>query len=143
MKIATWNINGVNRRLPLLVEWLTTAKPDIVALQELKCVDDDFPRGALEAAGYGSLCVGQKTWNGVALLARDAQPIEVRRALPGDVADRQARYLEAAIEGVLVASIYLPNGNPSRARSTTTNVRGSTAWSRTRRRSSRAVCRWR
>ena len=112
MKIATWNINGVNRRLPLLLEWLAEQRPDIVALQEIKTVDGDFPVAALEAAGYGSSCVGQRTWNGVALLARDAQPIEVRRALPGDPADRQARYLEAAIGGVLVASIYLPNGNP-------------------------------
>lgn len=112
MKIATWNINGVNRRLPLVLEWLDEQKPDIVALQEIKTVDADFPTAALEAAGYGSLCVGQRTWNGVALLARDAEPIVVRRALPGDAEDHQARYLEAAIRGVLVASIYLPNGNP-------------------------------
>ena len=112
MRIATWNINGVNRRLPLLLEWLSEEKPDIVALQETKSVDADFPVGALEAAGYGSVNVGQRTWNGVALLARDADPIVVRRALPGDPTDLQARYVEAAIHGILVASIYLPNGNP-------------------------------
>ena len=112
MKIATWNINNLKRRLPLLLEWLAEAKPDAVALQETKVTDAEFPRAALEAAGYGSIAAGQRTWNGVALLARDAEPVAVRRRLPGDPADVQARYLEAAIRGVLVASIYLPNGNP-------------------------------
>ncbi len=112
MKIATWNINGINRRLPLLLEWLDEQKPDVVALQEIKTVEADFPTEALDAAGYGSACVGQRTWNGVALLARGADPVVVRRSLPGDADDHQARYLEAAIRGVLVASIYLPNGNP-------------------------------
>ena len=112
MKIATWNINNVRRRLPLLLEWLAEAEPDVVALQETKSTDAEFPRAALEAAGYGALTVGQRTWNGVALLARGADPIPVRRALPGDERDTQARYVEAAIGGVLVASIYLPNGNP-------------------------------
>ena len=112
MKIATWNINNLKRRLPLLLEWLAEAKPDAVALQETKVTDTEFPRAALEAAGYGSLAAGQRTWNGVALLARDAEPVAVRRQLPGDLADVQARYLEAAIGGVLVASLYLPNGNP-------------------------------
>jgi exodeoxyribonuclease-3 len=112
MKIATWNINNLKRRLPLLLEWLAEAKPDAVALQETKVTDADFPRAALEAAGYGSLGAGQRTWNGVALLARGAEPVAVRRELPGDPADGQARYLEAAIGGVLVASLYLPNGNP-------------------------------
>ena len=112
MKIATWNINNVRRRLPLLLEWLAEAEPDVVALQETKSTDADFPRAALEAAGYGALTVGQRTWNGVALLARGAEPIPVRRALPGDARDDQARYVEAAIGGVLVASLYLPNGNP-------------------------------
>ena len=111
MKLATWNINGVNRRLDLLLRWLDEARP-VVALQETKATDADFPRERLEAAGYGALTVGQRTWNGVALLARGTEPIVVRRALPGDAADRQARYVEAAIDGVLVASIYLPNGNP-------------------------------
>ena len=112
LRVVTWNINGVVRRLPLLLDWLASTRPDIVALQETKVVDADFPTDALADAGYGSLCVGQRTWNGVALLARDAQPIAVRRALPGDADDRQARYVEAAIDGILVASLYLPNGNP-------------------------------
>ena len=112
LTLATWNINGVVKRLPLLLDWLAVAKPDVVALQETKSIADDFPAAAIEAAGYGSCCVGERTWNGVALLARDADPIVVRRALPGDADDRQARYLEAAIHGILVASIYLPNGNP-------------------------------
>ena len=112
LKIATWNINGVNRRLPLLLEWLAEAAPDVVALQELKASDAEFPRAALEQAGYGAVWCGQRTWNGVAILARGAEPIVSRRALPGDAADSQARYIEAAVEGVLVTSIYLPNGNP-------------------------------
>lgn len=112
MRVATWNINHISKRLPLLLAWLDATRPDAVALQELKTTDAEFPRAALEAAGYGALCVGQKTWNGVALLARDAQPIEIRRRLPGDDADTQARYLEAAIHGTIIASLYLPNGNP-------------------------------
>lgn len=112
MRIATWNINNINLRLPLLLAWLDATKPDIVALQELKSTASDFPARELEQAGYGSLVVGQKTWNGVALLARDAEPIPVRLALPGDSADKQARYVEAAINGVIMTSIYAPNGNP-------------------------------
>ena len=112
MKVATWNINGVVRRLPLLLDWLARAAPDVVALQETKATAAEFPTAALAAAGYGAVTVGQRPWNGVALLARDAEPVVVRRALPGDAADTQARYLEAAIGGVLFASIYLPNGNP-------------------------------
>ncbi|HEY2188441.1 MAG TPA: exodeoxyribonuclease III [Caldimonas sp.] len=112
MKIATWNINGVNRRLPLLLEWLAEARPDVVALQELKAADGEFPRAAIEAAGYGAAWRGQRTWNGVAMLARGAVPVVSRRELPGDPADLHARYIEAAVAGVLVASIYLPNGNP-------------------------------
>ncbi len=112
MKIATWNINNVQRRLPLLLAWLEATRPDVVALQELKVTDADFPAAALEAAGYGAVCAGQRTWNGVALLARDAEPVLVRRSLPGDPADTQSRYIEAAVGGVIVASIYLPNGNP-------------------------------
>ena len=112
MKIATWNINHLKRRLPLLLEWLGEAQPDVVALQETKTTDAEFPRSALEAAGYGALAVGQRSWNGVALLARGTEPIAVRRALPDDARDSQARYLEAAVGGVLVASLYLPNGNP-------------------------------
>ena len=112
LKIATWNINGVVRRLPLLLEWLAGTEPDVVALQELKAVDAAFPAAALESAGYGSAWCGQRTWNGVALLARGAAPIVSRRSLPGDDTDTQARYLEAAAFGILFTSIYLPNGNP-------------------------------
>lgn len=112
MRIATWNINNVNLRLPLLLAWLDATKPDVVALQELKSTEDDFPARELERAGYGALVVGQKTWNGVALLARDIEPILVRRTLPGDSADKQARYVEAAVNGVIVTSVYAPNGNP-------------------------------
>jgi exodeoxyribonuclease-3 len=112
MRVATWNVNNIAKRLPLLLAWLDATRPDVVALQELKCVDSQFPRAALEEAGYGCLFCGQKAWNGVALLARGEEPIEVRRALPGDPGDRHARYVEAAIAGVLIASLYAPNGNP-------------------------------
>ena len=112
LKIATWNVNDVVKRLPLVLEWLAESRPDIVALQETKCLDAAFPRAAFEAAGYGALIAGSRPWNGVALLARGAEPIEIRRTLPGDAADAQCRYLEAAIAGVVVTSIYLPNGNP-------------------------------
>ena len=112
MKIATFNINNVNRRLSNLLAWLDAAKPDVVCLQELKAPDREFPIAAIESAGYGAAWCGQRTWNGVAILARDAQPVVTHRALPGDAADSQSRYLEAAIEGVLVTSIYAPNGNP-------------------------------
>ena len=112
MRIATFNINNVNRRLPNLLEWLAAAEPDVVCLQELKAEDRAFPIVAIEAAGYGAVWRGQRTWNGVAILARGTTPVLTRRALPGDPADDQARYIEAAVEGVLVASIYLPNGNP-------------------------------
>ena len=112
MKIATFNINNVVRRLPNLLDWLKAAKPDIVCLQELKCTDADFPAEALLRAGYLAVWRGQRTWNGVAILARDAEPIVTRTALPGDPADDQARYIEAAINGILVGCLYLPNGNP-------------------------------
>jgi len=112
VKIATWNINDINKRLPLLLTWLDATKQDAVALQELKATAERYPEAELERAGYGSLVVGQRTWNGVALLARGAEPVPVRRSLPSDPTDSQARYVEAAIGGVLVASLYLPNGNP-------------------------------
>jgi exodeoxyribonuclease-3 len=112
MRIATFNINNVNKRLANLIDWLTVAQPDVVCLQELKAEDRAFPVAAIEAAGYGAVWRGQRTWNGVAILARGATPVITRRALPGDPADDQARYIEAAVNGVLVASIYLPNGNP-------------------------------
>ncbi|WFR97176.1 exodeoxyribonuclease III [Rhizobium tumorigenes] len=111
MKIATYNVNGVNGRLENLLRWLDEFKPDIVCLQELKAPDNRFPAREIERAGYGAIWHGQKSWNGVAILARDAMPLETRRGLPGD-ADGQSRYIEAAIGGLLVGCLYLPNGNP-------------------------------
>lgn len=111
MKIATWNINDLSRRLPLLLDWLARAAPDVVALQETKVTDAAFPHAALNAAGFRAASVGQRPWNGVALLVRGAEPVVVRRALPGDAADLDRRYVEAAALGVLVASLYAPNGN--------------------------------
>jgi exodeoxyribonuclease-3 len=112
MKVATFNINNINRRLPNLLRWLKAAKPDVVALQELKAADAEFPRSAIEKAGYGAVWRGQKTSNGVAILARKAEPVLIRTALPGDNSDHEARYIEAAVGGIIVTSIYLPNGNP-------------------------------
>lgn len=112
MKIATFNINNVNKRLGNLLAWLEEAAPDVVCLQELKAADRQFPRAALEAAGYGAVWKGQSAWNGVAILARGTTPVLTRTELPGDPADTQSRYIEAAVEGVLVASLYAPNGNP-------------------------------
>lgn len=112
MKIATFNINNVVRRLPNLLDWLREAEPDVVCLQELKTTDGSFPQEALADTGYGAVWRGQRSWNGVAILARGREPILVRNELPGDPADTQSRYIEAAVNGVLVASIYLPNGNP-------------------------------
>ncbi len=112
MKLATFNINNVNRRLPNLLAWLEAARPDIVCLQELKAAQNEFPAAALEKAGYGAVWRGEKTWNGVAILSRGDDPILIHDALPGDPADRQSRYIEAAVKGVLVGCLYLPNGNP-------------------------------
>jgi exodeoxyribonuclease-3 len=112
LKVATFNINNINRRLPNLLRWLKAAKPDAVALQELKASDAEFPLSAIDKAGYGAVWRGQKTWNGVAILARKAEPILIRDRLPGDASDHEARYIEAAVNGVIVTSIYLPNGNP-------------------------------
>jgi exodeoxyribonuclease III len=112
MKVATFNINNINRRLPNLLRWLRQAKPDAVALQELKSTDDDFPISDINKAGYGAVWRGQKAWNGVAILARNAEPVLIRTALPGDAADHEARYIEAAVNGIVVTSLYLPNGNP-------------------------------
>jgi exodeoxyribonuclease-3 len=112
MKIATYNINNINRRLPNLLQWLEEARPDIVCLQELKCTDAQFPMDALRKGGYGAVWKGQPTWNGVAILAKGAEPIVTRASLPGDPNDAQARYIEAAVAGILVGCIYLPNGNP-------------------------------
>jgi exodeoxyribonuclease III len=112
MKIATFNINNINKRLANLVAWLRTAKPDVVCLQELKATDREFPEAALAKAGYGAVWRGQKSWNGVAILARGGDPIVTLTALPGDADDEQARYVEAAVNGVLITSLYAPNGNP-------------------------------
>ncbi len=113
MKIATFNINGINGRLAVLLRWIEEARPDVVCLQELKAPDEKFPREALEKAGYGAVWHGQKSWNGVAILARGAVPIETRRGLPGDRQDSQSRYIEAAVDGVLIGCLYIPNGNPA------------------------------
>ena len=112
MKIATFNINNVNTRLPNLLGWLKAAKPDVVCLQELKAAQDQFPETELGAAGYRAVWVGQKTWNGVAILARKREPVVTRIRLPGDPKDHDGRYIEAAVNGVVVACVYAPNGNP-------------------------------
>jgi exodeoxyribonuclease-3 len=113
MRIATYNVNGINGRLPVLLGWLKEAAPDIVCLQELKAPDEKFPEAAIRALGYGVVWHGQKSWNGVAILARDAQPMEIRRGLPGDPDDTHSRYIEAAVNGTIVGCLYLPNGNPA------------------------------
>ena len=112
IKIATFNVNGIKTRLPHLLQWLEREQPDIACLQELKALDNAFPVLDLRAAGYEAIWHGQRSWNGVAILSRGEKPIEVRRGLPGDPADDHSRYLEAAVEGILVVCIYLPNGNP-------------------------------
>jgi exodeoxyribonuclease III len=113
MKIATFNVNGVNGRLPVLLRWLAEAKPDIVCLQELKAPQEKFPEAAIRQAGYGAIWQGQKSWNGVAVLARGVKPIATNRGLPGDPDDAHSRYIEAAIDGLLIGCLYLPNGNPA------------------------------
>jgi len=113
VRIATFNVNGINGRLPRLLEWLDETRPDIVCLQELKAPQDRFPRTDLEKAGYGAIWHGQKSWNGVAILARGTEPIETGRGLPGDPEDVQSRYIEAAVDGLIVGCLYLPNGNPA------------------------------
>ncbi|HEX4183836.1 MAG TPA: exodeoxyribonuclease III [Caulobacteraceae bacterium] len=112
MRIATFNINNVNKRLANLLAWLADERPDVVCLQELKAEDAAFPITAFQAAGYGAVWCGQRSWNGVAILARGATPVATCWTLPGDPTDNQARYIEAAVNGVLIGSIYLPNGNP-------------------------------
>ena len=113
LKIATYNVNGVNGRLPRLLEWLEETAPDVVCLQEIKTDDTKFPAGAIERAGYGAIWHGQRAHHGVAVLARGKAPLELRRRVPGDDADLETRYLEAEINGLVCASIYLPNGNPA------------------------------
>jgi exodeoxyribonuclease-3 len=116
VRVATFNINNINKRIDNLVAWLTKAEPDVVSLQELKAEQDAFPVKALRALGYETVWVGERSWNGVAILARNQLPVVTRTSLPGDSEvhkkDRQARYIEAAVQGVVITSIYLPNGNP-------------------------------
>ncbi|CDI12399.1 exodeoxyribonuclease III [Agrobacterium pusense] len=113
MKLATYNVNGINGRIEVLLRWLDQAKPDVVCLQELKAPDEKFPRRQIERAGYGAICHGQKSWNGVAILVRGQEPLETRRGLPGDPDDTHSRYIEAAIDGMIIGCLYLPNGNPA------------------------------
>lgn len=113
MKIATYNVNGIGARLPVLLRWLEETKPDVACLQELKAIPENFPEQALLDAGYQSIWHGQKSWNGVAIVSRIGRPEEVRRTLPGDPDDVNSRYIEAHVGGVLVGCLYLPNGNPA------------------------------
>lgn len=112
MRIATYNVNGVNGRLPVLLRWLAETQPDVVCLQELKAPSEKFPATALADAGYQAIWHGQKSWNGVAMLSRIGMPVETRRGLPDDPDPTQSRYIEAAVAGVLIGGMYLPNGNP-------------------------------
>jgi len=113
MKIATYNVNGVNGLLNVLLRWLAEATPDIVCLQELKAPQDKFPEKAINDAGYNAIWHGQKQWNGVAILARNMEIEEITRTLPGDESDNQGRYIEALINGIVIGCLYLPNGNPA------------------------------
>jgi exodeoxyribonuclease-3 len=113
MKIATYNVNGVNGRLPILLRWLEESAPDIVCLQELKAPQEKFPEEAIRNAGYTGIWHGQKSWNGVAILTKGLPVKEIRRALPGDTEDIHSRYIEAEIDGMIVGCLYLPNGNPA------------------------------
>lgn len=113
MKIATFNVNGIGARLPALLRWLAEFKPDVACLQELKAPQDKFPEAPIREAGYSPIWHGQKSWNGVAILARGREPVESRRGLPGDPEDTHSRYIEARIDDVVVGCIYLPNGNPA------------------------------
>jgi len=112
MRIATYNINDVRKRIEPLRAWLDVTAPDVVCLQELKCTEAAFPRDAIRAMGYEALVLGQKSWNGVAILAKGAAPLEIRRGLPGDPTDKEARYIEAAVDGMVIGCCYMPNGNP-------------------------------
>jgi exodeoxyribonuclease-3 len=113
MRIVTYNVNGITARLPNLLRWLAATTPDIVCLQELKAPQERFPEPAIREAGYGVIWHGQKSWNGVAILARGTEPVEIRRALPGDPEDVHSRYIEASVRGLVVGCLYLPNGNPA------------------------------
>jgi exodeoxyribonuclease-3 len=113
MKIATYNVNGINGRLPVLLRWLNETAPDVVCLQELKAPQEKFPEEAIKDAGYEAIWHGQNSWNGVAILSRNGKPEEVCRALPGDPDDLHSRYLEAMVKGIHISCLYLPNGNPA------------------------------
>ena len=139
MKIATFNVNGVNGRLPVLMRWLAETKPDVACLQELKAADEKFPEPAIREAGYRAVWHGQKSWNGVAILAHNRAPMVTRRGLPGDPGDAHSRYIEAAVDGILIGCLYLPNGNPPPARNSITSCAGSIGWPRTPRSSSGQV----
>jgi exodeoxyribonuclease-3 len=112
LRIASYNINGINTRLHVLIRWLAEARPDIACLQELKCIDEAFPATAIEQLGYSAIWHGQRSWNGVAILSRVGEPVETRRSLPGDPDLAQSRYIEAAVCGLLIGNLYAPNGNP-------------------------------
>jgi len=113
MRIATYNVNGVNGRLPVLIKWLTETQPDVVCLQELKAPQEKFPEQAILDAGYKAIWHGQKSWNGVAILSRNHDIKELKRGLPGDDEDLQSRYIEASVNGIVIGCLYLPNGNPA------------------------------
>lgn len=113
MKIATYNVNGVNGRLPVLLRWLAETKPDVACLQELKAPEEKFPIEAIKDAGYHAIWHGQKSWNGVAILSRNEKPVEIRRVLPGDPEDLHSRYIEATVNKIIIGCLYLPNGNPA------------------------------
>jgi len=113
MKIATYNVNGINGRLPVLLRWLNEAKPDVVCLQELKAPQEKFPEKSIEDLGYHAIWHGQKSWNGVAILSRYGKPEETQRGLPGDAEDVHSRYIEASINDLVIGCLYLPNGNPA------------------------------
>ncbi len=113
MKIATFNVNGVNGHLPALLRWLGESAPDVACLQELKAPQEKFPEAAIRDAGYNAIWHGQKSWNGVAILTRGAEAVETRRGLPGDPEDLHSRYIEATVDGIIVGCLYLPNGNPA------------------------------
>jgi exodeoxyribonuclease-3 len=112
MRIATFNVNGIASRLPALLDWLARTSPDVVCLQELKAIDSAFPIVSIREAGYGAVWQGQRSWNGVAILAKGADPIEIRRGLPGDPDDSHSRYIEAEVDSIVIGCLYLPNGNP-------------------------------
>jgi exodeoxyribonuclease-3 len=112
VKVATYNVNGINGRLEVLLRWLEEASPDVLCLQELKAPQEKFPIKAIEGAGYGAIWQGQKSWNGVAILARGQEPHLTRKGLPGEPEDEHSRYIEAIVDGIVIGGLYLPNGNP-------------------------------